>query len=292
MKIALITNYNISEKSAAAMKVAEYLKKYDCRIVVPLNYRERIERMHRHRPGLVYDTPANIYATADLIIVLGGDGSIMDAARNAADRGTPILGINMGRLGYLAELEMSELDLLDKVMAGDYRLDVRTMLNAEVISATGKKPPQVAFALNDAVIGGGSIARLVDLELREGGIPINTYRADGLIVSTPTGSTAYSMSAGGPVADPRISCLCVTPICPQFSFARSILFPDTAVIEVKHICRREKALYLTLDGRMNFELMRNDVVRITKSDRVTSIVRVKERSFYDKLKQRTGERGV
>lgn len=290
MKVALITNYNISEKSAAAMKVAEHLKKYNCRIVVPLNYRERIERMHKHRAGLIFDTPANIYASADLILVLGGDGSIMDAARNAAARGTPILGINMGRLGYLAELEMNELDLLNPVMEGKYRLDQRTMLNAEVISATGKQT-QTAFALNDAVISNGSISRIVDLELREGGVPINTYRADGLIIATPTGSTAYSMSAGGPIADPRISCFCVTPICPHMSPARSILFPDTSVIEVKHVCRREKALYLTLDGRINFELMRNDVVRITKSDLTTSIVRVKERSFYEKIKQKNSERG-
>lgn len=290
MKIALITNYNIAEKSAAAMTVAEHLKKYHCRIVAPLVYRDRVERMYRHRSELVFDTPENIYNTADLIVVLGGDGSIMDAARNAAMRGTPVLGINMGRVGYLAELEMSELDLLDKVMNGQYKLDKRTMLNAEVISATGRET-RTAFALNDAVISNGSIARIVDLELREGGIPINTYRADGLIISTPTGSTAYSMSAGGPIADPRISCFCVTPICPHLSLARSILFPDTAVIEVKHICRREKVLYLTLDGRINLELMRNDVVKITKSSLEASIVRVKERSFYEKLRQKNSGRG-
>ncbi len=285
MRVALITNYNIGEKSVAAMAVAERLKKYNCKIVVPLGYRDRIERMFRRRPNLIFDTPTNIYNTADLIVVLGGDGSIMESARNAAFRGTPILGINMGRVGYLAELEMNELDLLDKVMTGDYKLDRRAMLNAEVVSATGKGT-RAAFALNDAVISNGSIARIIDLQLSEGGIPINTYRADGLIISTPTGSTAYSLSAGGPVADPRLSCFCVTPICPHFTLARSILFPDTAVIEVKHICRREKVLYLTLDGRINFELMRNDVVRITKSNLVTSIVRVKERSFYDKLRQK------
>lgn len=290
MKIALITNYNIGEKAAAAMTVAEHLKRYGCRIVAPLGYRDRVERMYRHRAHLIFDTPSNIYQTADLIVVLGGDGSIMDAARNASVRGTPVLGINMGRVGYLAELEMSELNLLDKVMAGQYKLDQRTMLNAEVISATGGQN-KTAFALNDAVISNGSISRIIDLQLSEGGIPINTYRADGLIISTPTGSTAYSMSAGGPVADPRISCFCVTPICPHLIGTRSILFPDSAVIEVKHICRREKVLYLTLDGRINFELMRNDVVRITKSELVTSIVRVKERSFYEKLRQKNSERG-
>lgn len=291
MKVALITNYNIGEKSSAAMAVAERLQAHNCRIVVPLTYKDRIERMYRKRPNLVFDTPANIYESANLIIVLGGDGSIMEAARNAAARGTPVLGINMGRVGYLAELEMNELDLLDKVMEGQYTLDKRTMLNAEVISATGKET-KTAFALNDAVISNGSISRIIDLQLSESGVPINTYRADGLIISTPTGSTAYSMSAGGPIADPRISCFCVTPICPHMSLTRSILFPDSASIEVKNICRREKVLYLTLDGRSNFELMRNDVVRITKSELTASIVRVKERSFYDKLRQRNNGRGL
>lgn len=285
MRVALITNYNISEKANAAMTVAERLKSFHCKVVVPLAYRDRIDRTYRHRANFAYDVPANIYKTAELIIVLGGDGSIMEAARNAAPYGIPVLGINMGRVGYLAELEMSEIALLDRVLAGDYKLDKRTMLNAEVISANGKEA-RSAFALNDAVISNGSISRIIDLQLSESGVPINIYRADGLIIATPTGTTAYSMSAGGPVADPRISCFCVTPICPHFSVQRSILFPDTAVIDVKHICRREKLLYLTLDGRISFELMRNDVVRITKSDLVTSIVRVKERSFYEKLRQK------
>ena len=290
MKVALMTNYNIAEKSAAAMTVAERLKKYNCEILAPVGYRERVERMYRHRVPLTFETPASIYESAELMIVLGGDGSIMDVARNAAARGTPVLGINMGRVGYLAELEMSELDLLDKVMQGEYKLDKRAMLNAEVISATGKET-RSAVALNDAVISNGSIARIIDLQLSESGVPINTYRADGLIIATPTGSTAYSMSAGGPIADPKISCFCVTPICPHLSVARSILFPDTAVIEVKHICRREKVLYLTLDGRTSFELMRNDIVRITKSELAASIVRVKECSFYEKLRQKNGGRG-
>lgn len=285
MKIALITNFNIAEKSAAAMKVAETLKSYNCKVVVPMNYKDRIDRMFRQKSRIGFESLASIYNTVDLVIVLGGDGSIMDAARRAAVRGTPILGINLGILGYLAELEMGELEILDRVMKGDYRLDKRAMLKAEVISANGKET-ESAVALNDAVISNGSISRIIDLQLSESGVPINTYRADGLIVSTPTGSTAYSMSAGGPVADPRISCFCVTPICPQLSGARPILFPDDAVLEVKHVCKREKTLYLTLDGKVHFELLRNDVVRITKSELCASIIRVKERSFYEKLRQR------
>ena len=285
MKVALITNYNINEKANAAMTVAEKLIGHGATVLVPSNYRERINRMHRQRPFIQFESLQNVYKMCDMIVVLGGDGTIMESARQAALRATPILGINLGHLGYLAELEMSELDLLDKVMAGQYRIDKRTMLNATIIGAN-QKEKQSGYALNDAVISNGFVARIIDLQLSEGGTFINTYRADGLIISTPTGSTAYSMSAGGPVADPRISCFCVTPVCPQMLSARPILFPDDAVLEVKHVCRREKVLYLTLDGKINFELMRNDIVRITKSNLFASIIRVKQQSFYDKLRQK------
>lgn len=287
LNIALITNYNISEKAAAAMAVAERLMKHGAKLLIPSNYRERIERMHRQRAYMNFESLQNVYNAADMIIVLGGDGTIMESARKAALRRTPVLGINLGRVGYLAELEMNELHLLDHVMEGKYRLDERAMLNAEIISAGGHKTKQVGYALNDAVISNGFVSRIIDLQLSEGGTFINNYRADGLIISTPTGSTAYSMSAGGPVADPRISCFCVTPVCPHMLSARPILFPDDAVLEVKHVCKREKVLYLTLDGKLNYELMRNDIVRITKSELKASIVRVKDRSFYDKLRQKS-----
>lgn len=284
MKIALFTNYNIGEKSAAAMTVAEKLGKYDCEILVPINYKDRIERMYRKRPKVKFENIQVIYDTVDMFIVLGGDGTIMDVACKAAPRQVPILGINLGRLGYLAELEMSELDKLDSVMKGNYTVDKRTMIKAEIISKT--REPQSAYALNEAVISNGSIARIIDLQLSEGGKVVNTYRADGLIVCTPTGSTAYSMSAGGPIADPRLACFCVTPICPHMMNARPILFPDDVVLEVKHICKREKTLYLTLDGRTNYELLKNDVVRISKSELFASIIHIEDRSFYDKLRSK------
>ncbi len=282
MKIALLTNYNIGEKSAAAMSVIDKLSAYGCDILVPANYRDRIERMYRKRQSVTFENIQIIYETVDLIIVLGGDGTIMEAACKSAERCTPVLGINLGRLGYLAELEMSELEYLDDVMKGNYTVDRRSLLKAEIISRN--KPTQTAYALNEAVISNGSIARIIDLQLSEGGKVVNTYRADGLIVCTPTGSTAYSMSAGGPIADPRLSCFCVTPVCPHMMNARPILFPDNVALEVKHICKREKILYLTLDGKNNYELLKEDVVRITKSELYASIIHVKERSFYEKMR--------
>lgn len=286
LQVALITNYNISYKLASAITVADKLHEFDCNILVPEDYRERIENSQKQHVAWEYVDLESIYKLSDMIIVLGGDGTIMESARRSAQRGTPILGINLGRVGYLSELEIDELHLLESVMNGKYFLDKRTMLNAAVIDRNGNERAS-SFALNDAVISNGSIARMVDLQLYEGGTLINTYHADGLIIATPTGSTAYSMSAGGPVADPRISCFCATPICPHLSSSRPILFPDDSVIEVKNVCKREKMLYLTLDGRVSFELMKNDVVRITKSDLTASIIRVKKRSFYDKLRQKT-----
>lgn len=284
MRIALLTNYNIGEKSAAAMTVAEKLGKYDCEIIVPMNYKDRIERMYRKRPKVRFENLQTIYDTVDMFVVLGGDGTIMDVACKAALRQVPILGINLGRVGYLAELEMSELDKLDDVMKGNYTVDKRTMIKAEIISKS--REPISAYALNEAVISNGSIARIIDLQLSEGGKIINTYRADGLIVCTPTGSTAYSLSAGGPITDPRLACFCVTPVCPHMMNARPILFPDDVVLEVKHICKREKTLYLTLDGRTNYELLKNDVVKISKSELFASIIHVEDRSFYDKLRNK------
>jgi NAD+ kinase len=282
LKIGLFTNYNIGEKSAAAMTVVEKLGKYDCEIFVPINYRDRIERMYRKRPKVKFENANEIYSSVDMIIVLGGDGTIMDVACKAAYRSTPVLGINLGRLGYLAELEMSELEFLDGIIKGNYTVEKKIMLKAEIVGKN--REPQTALALNEAVISNGSIARIIDLQLSEGGREVNTYRADGLIVCTPTGSTAYSMSAGGPITDPRLSCFCVTPVCPHMMNARPILFPDDVILEVKHICKREKALYLTLDGRTNYELLKNDVVRISKSELYASIIHVKDRNFYEKLR--------
>lgn len=286
-KIALITNFNITEKANAAMTVAKRLEREDCEILVAAFNREKLQRLHKPTDALRFLPMEAVYAEADILIVFGGDGTILEAARRAAQRGTPILGINLGRLGYMAELELSELDLLDKLFTGEYELEKRSMLRVELFS--GSELRSFCYALNDAVISNGSVSRMIDLELSEGGVPVTTYRADGLIVATPTGSTAYSMSAGGAIVDPRVECFCVTPICPHSFAARPMIFSDSSVLEVRNICAREKMLYLTVDGRMNFELYRNQTVRITKSNLQTSLIRLKKCGFYRKLRQKMND---
>ena len=256
------------------------------------------EQQYADRLQNVFLCPANeIPACVEALIVLGGDGTILEAARRAAQRGTPILGINLGRVGYMAELEMGELELLgrlfDRVSAeghtpASFTIETRSMLHVEVINTAGEVRQQM-YGLNDAVITNGSVSRIVDIELAENGNPVTAYRADGLIVATPTGSTAYSMSAGGPVTDPRVKCFCVTPICPHSLAARPMIFPDESILEIRNICQREKMLYLTVDGRNNCELYRGEVVRITRSPLETHLVRLKACGFYNRLRLKMAE---
>ncbi len=287
LKIALITNFNITEKANAAMAVAERLLRQDCEILIAAFNREKLMRIHKSREEFRYLPIESVYAEANILIVLGGDGTILEAARRAAHRGTPILGINLGRLGYMAELEPGELDLLSRLFTGEYTLETRSMLRVELLS--GGELRSFCYALNDAVISNGSVSRMIELELSEGGVPVTTYRADGLIIATPTGSTAYSMSAGGALVDPRVPCFCVTPICPHSFIARPMIFSDSSVLEVRNICAREKMLYLTVDGRMNFELYRNQMVRVTKSNLQTNLIRLKSCGFYRKLRQKMSD---
>lgn len=287
-KFALITNFNIAAKERAARAVAEKLIAAGGEILIPSFNREKLEKTGTHREEFRYLSTDAVYREADAVIVLGGDGSILESARRAAPQGTPILGINLGRLGFMTELEQNELELLPRLLKDEFRIETRAMLRVELLDEKGTLR-SFCYALNEASISNGSVSRIIDLELYENGTPITTYRADGLIVATPTGSTAYSMSAGGAIVDPSVPCFCVTPICPHSFAARPLIFSDASTLEVKNICVREKMLYLTVDGRMNFELHRNQVVRITKSDLETKLIRLKTTGFYEKLCRRMQE---
>ena len=281
--IALITNYNITEKLAAADAVAEAIGSRAEKIFVPEQYKERIFRARMHRSIYTYMPISEIYDNADLAIVIGGDGSMLECTRLAAPAGVPVLGINMGRIGYMTELEMDELDLLDKVFSGEYTLDVRSMLSVVIKSESGNVKFR-AHALNEAVIANGAAARMVDIELYDGDELVTQYRADGLVVATPTGSTAYSLSAGGPIVDPKLSCLCVTPVCPHSLTARPLIFPDTAQLKIKNTCVREKVLHLTADGRVTFDMYYGDSAYISRADITAKLLRVKDEGFCSKIR--------
>jgi len=285
MKIALITNYNISDKARHAGKFATELAKYPCEILVPETAKEKIALYKINFPEVSFMPLESAYTECDYLIVLGGDGSILEGIRRTAQKQTPVLGVNLGRLGFLAELEMSELDLIAGLFNGNYKIEERSMLRVDILNQSGALK-SFCYAINDAVISNGSVSRIIDLSLSEGGIPVTSYRADGLIISTPTGSTAYSLSAGGAVVDPRVPCFCVTPICPHSFSSKPMIFPDDTRLEVKNTCFREKMLYLTVDGRNNFELYKDFTVRVTKAEIKARLIRLKDYSFYNKLRKK------
>lgn len=284
-KIAIVTNYNIPDKLAAAIAVAEEIYEKAKAVYIPENYKDRIFRSHNHKSYFTYLSFDGIYSDSDLVIVIGGDGVMLEAARRATPCGIPILGINMGRVGYMTELEMNEISLLDRIFTGDYYLDERAMLRVDIRSSKGQSRFS-AYALNEAVIANGSTARIIDLQLSDNGRLVSEYRADGIVVATPTGSTAYSLSAGGPIVDPKLSCFCVTPICPHSLVARPLIFPDSASLEIKNICVREKVLHLTVDGKATFDLFFGDTVVITKASISTKLLRIKDEDFYSKIRMK------
>lgn len=288
-KILLVTNYNIYDKANAAMLVADRLGRAGCVVCAPAYNKEKVLRANKGKTRFTFLPASEAYSSTDAVVVLGGDGAILEASRRAALCSTPILGLNLGRLGYMAELEMSEIDRLDDVISGAYKLESRSMLNIEIVSVSGETRKN-EYALNDAVLSNGTISRVIDLELYDGGVHIASYRSDGMIIATPTGSTAYSLAAGGAIVDPRLNCFCVTPICPHSLYARPLIFPDSAHIEVKNICQREKTLFLTVDGRVNYEMSIGERVRITRSPLHTDFIRLKDDGFYDRLRQKMNDK--
>lgn len=287
-KVLLVTNFNICDKAQAAMSAAEKLATLGCELYTLVYNKDKVLKL-KSRVWFNFISAEEAYKSVDAVIVLGGDGAILEAARRSAPFDTPLMGLNLGRLGYMAELEMGEIDELSRLVSGDYKIETRSMINIDLINPDGEVRKK-EYALNDAVLSNGSISRVVDTELYEGGMFIASYRSDGMIVSTPTGSTAYSLSAGGAIVDPKLECLCVTPICPHSLCARPLVFPDSTCIEIKNVCQREKKVFLTVDGRINYELSYLDVVRVTRSPLKTSFIRLKEGSFYERLRQKMNDK--
>ncbi len=278
--VTVLTNFNISEKSSVAAEVVKVLVKCGVSVNLP-SYVSSLETSDFSQLNVSFKSTDSLYSNTEMIVVIGGDGSILETARRASERGTPILGINKGRLGYMTELEVSELNRIPEIINGHYRIESREMLRVELLSKG--EILYTSFALNDAVLTNGSVSRLVDLLLSAGGTPVGTYRADGIIVCTSTGSTAYSLAAGGPVIAPSLSCICVTPICAHSLAARPMVFPRETVVEVKNICVREPNIVLSIDGRVNIKISKDDVVRVSVSDRYANLVRVKPDRFYSDL---------
>lgn len=217
----------------------------------------------------------------DLVVVLGGDGTLLAAGR-AVRPGVPILGVNLGRLGFLTEVGRAELyPSLVEILAGRFDTEERSLLEITVARVDGQEASYRVF--NDAVIAKSALSRIIELTLKADGGLVTTYRSDGLIISTPTGSTAYNLSAGGPIVNPLLPVVLLTPICPHTFSLRPIVVPDASLIEVT-LETDEAEVYLTLDGQEGTTLAYRDTVRLTKAAHGVRLIRLSGRSFYDSLR--------
>ncbi len=223
-------------------------------------------------------------AQADLIVVLGGDGTMISTARLTGDKEVPVLGINYGSLGYLTEFRIEEMfPALEKILEGNYQIDRRVMLDVEHL-CDGKKLA-LGRVLNDVVINKAALARIIEIEVELNNLFVNSFRADGLIVSTPTGSTAYNLSAGGPILFPSMNAVVLTPICPFTLTNRPIVVPDEDEIKIK-LKNEIEGVILTLDGQIGHQIKADDRVLIRKSATTFNLVQPSNRNYFDVLRNK------
>lgn len=268
-----------------ACDIIEILTRYGCKFNVPKRCSDAVTGS-----GVsVCDSESQAIAHSDFVISIGGDGTILRTAKEAAEFGKAVLGVNCGRVGFVAGLEPSELDKLSHLFSGEYTVDERMMLDVTVISGGNTTR---RYALNDVTITNGTISRMVDLDVCLNGEFITSYRADGLILSTPTGSTAYSLSAGGPVIEPHMKCILLTPICPHSLFSRSVLFSDTSDVTITRGEESRAEPYVTFDGKESVVLEQDGTVDVSRADITAKFIRVNSKNFYrilnDKLNERMG----
>lgn len=245
---------------------------------------EQIERFDAEKCGIEIQESERFKSDADLIVVLGGDGTMISTARLTGNREVLVLGINYGSLGYLTEFRIEEMfGALEEILAGRYEIDPRVML--EIEHRRGTQTLAAGRVLNDVVINKAVLARIIEVEVSLNDQFVNDFRADGLIVATPTGSTAYSLSAGGPIVYPTMNALVLTPICPFTLTNRPIIIPDNAEINLR-LKNESDGVVLTLDGQIGHAMRTGDCVSIRKSPTAFNLIQPPNRNYFDVLRNK------
>lgn len=277
--VGIISRPRREDVAAVVPRLIEWLTERKLSVFYDEETAEFISAGRRQR------TRQQLAAEVDFLIVLGGDGTLLSAARAAAERRVLILPVNLGRLGFLTSITLEELyPLLEQVLSGHHHVSERVMLKAEI--TRGGATIESHRALNDAVLNKGALARMIDLDLHINGDFVSKYKADGLIVSTPTGSTAYSLSANGPIIHPSVAAFVITPICPHTLSDRPLVVPDTSKIETG--CLGDTRAALTIDGQIGVELHPGDRVFISKAAETISLVQAPSKTYYEVLRNKLG----
>ena len=292
MKKAILTPNPYRDKNFQTVREAARVLQeagIDVRLCLPFE----VDKSYELPKDLKFTRLDKELPTASVVICFGGDGTILHMAKAATRHGIPILGVNIGTMGFMAELESGELDQLARLAVGDFKIDKRMMLDVTV-----HRDRDIIFhdiCLNDAAITKGAIARIVHLKVNCDGTQAMECGGDGVIISTPTGSTAYSLSAGGPIVEPDANSILITPICAHDVAARSMVVSEKRVINVEMSPNARRNAFLSVDGGKALRMNVGDVATIRKSPLVTKLVRLKDRSFYDvinmKFKNGRGDLG-
>jgi len=283
--IGLYGKYQDPSVGTVINKLARYLASRGVRVLI-----ERDTAVHLSEPAAPGCPPGELEREIDLAIVVGGDGTMLHVARALAPFEVPLLGVNLGRLGFLTDVSAEHMtEEIGKIIGGDFASEERNLLQAEIMRAGRIVHSEVA--LNDVIIGKGELSRLIEFETYLNGEFVNHMRADGVIVATPTGSTAYALSAGGPILEPTLGALVLVPICPHTLSARPIVLSDDRVVEIVIAGSRRHAAHITLDGQTSHGLESNDRVYVRKTDTPVHLIHPSNRNHYYVLraKLRWGE---
>lgn len=283
-RIAIFPNLAKQPCIRELKRLVRWLAKRQVTVRLPFEARSHVSGDHQFVPRV------DLAQDADLLVVLGGDGTLLSAARVAYPARVPLLGVNFGSLGFLTDVSVREMfPSLEAIFRGEYRLEPRMLMRVTVHDAEGKEQERV-YALNDAVVRetGG---RAIEIELRVGGARLGKMRGDGIILCTPTGSTAYSLSAGGPVLQPTLNAILATPICPHALSYRPVVIPAHETIEVRQVAR-DMAAHLAVDGQQVLRLYDGHWVKIRRAQRPIHFVLTGQRSFYEVLRQKLRWGGI
>ena len=283
MKTAIIVNLTKEKAITCAARIIEILSSAGAELVMP----SECAPWFKDSRVAFAETVEKLFEMSDLAVTVGGDGTIIHAAKFAARASVPLIGVNVGRLGFAADVEPEEIEDLKKLVSGAYITEERLLLEIEVQKPSGSSR---YLAVNDAVVTHGQLSKIVDFNLSLNGEAISQYRADGLLFSTPTGSTAYSLSAGGPILAPTMECILMTPVCPHSLFSRSVVFDADASLCVRVKIPANCSCMLSIDGEKNIEITEADRVYIRRSALKLKLLSIENRNFYRKLNEKLKER--
>ena len=279
-KIGFVTNIEKDPTLQETKKMVDFVLKKGCEVYVSENFSD----VH---PDVIATSSSEMYKSVDFVVVIGGDGTILRVARSAAIFDTPILGINFGTLGYLADVEkINAIDAIEKVLNGDFTIENRMMLEPYV--ERGCVSHEINLALNEVCITNSVCSRMIKLSVEVNGEYFDTFRADGIIVSTPTGSTAYNLSAGGPILSPHTELMTITHICPHTLYARPFVIDGNDVVSIR-VQSNYNNVQMSCDGQSTVQMKNDDVIIVKKSRYVTRIIKTTNMNFYDILRRKMVE---